>query len=71
MNPTSIFLMILLLFFSRIQAQNDTDPQKQKIEKVYITTRLTTEKPVINGVLDDDCWQNNKWTGDFIQWIPN
>jgi len=39
--------------------------------KVYNTTRLSTEKPVIDGKLDDACWQTGEWMGEFIQWIPN
>jgi hypothetical protein len=68
----SLLLVAILVFFSlQIQAQQAIDSLKTKIEKVYTTTRLTTEKPVIDGVLDDACWQNNNWAGDFIQWIPN
>jgi len=33
-------------------------------------TNSTTTRPVIDGKLDDACWQNNNWSGEFIQWIP-
>ncbi|NJK87691.1 MAG: carbohydrate binding family 9 domain-containing protein [Bacteroidales bacterium] len=36
----------------------------------YHTSRLTTEKPVIDGILDDECWKTGNWSGDFTQWIP-
>jgi hypothetical protein len=39
--------------------------------RVYNTTRLSTEKPKIDGKLDDACWQTGDWAGDFTQWIPN
>ena len=39
--------------------------------RVYNTTRLTTEQPAIDGVLDDTCWKTGEWAGDFTQWIPN
>ncbi len=39
--------------------------------RVYTTQRLTTEKPVIDGVLNDACWKTGIWAGDFVQWIPN
>ena len=39
--------------------------------RVYTTERLSTPKPVIDGILDDDCWKTGNWAGDFVQWIPN
>ncbi len=39
--------------------------------RVYTTIRLTTEKPVIDGHLGDECWNTGTWEGDFTQWIPN
>ncbi|MCX6120823.1 MAG: DUF5916 domain-containing protein [Ignavibacteriales bacterium] len=38
--------------------------------RVYNATRLTTEKPAIDGVLDDACWKTGEWAGDFTQWVP-
>jgi len=29
-----------------------------------------TARPVIDGKLNDDCWKNGTWTGNFTQWIP-
>ena len=40
-------------------------------QPVYFTTRLSTERPVIDGKLDDDCWKTGTWAGDFHQWIPD
>jgi len=34
--------------------------------RVYTTVRLTTEKPNIDGRLDDECWKLGTWAGDFI-----
>ncbi len=39
--------------------------------KKYYTTRLTTERPVIDGKLDDACWKTGNWEGNFIQFIPD
>jgi hypothetical protein len=39
-------------------------------QPVYTTSRLVTAKPVIDGKLDDECWKNGTWAGDFHQWIP-
>lgn len=69
---TYLLLVTSLIIFSQtLKAQQSTDSLQTRIEKVYTTTRLSTEKPVIDGILDDACWQNNHWAGDFIQWIPN
>jgi len=32
---------------------------------------LVTEKPVIDGKLDDECWKHGNWAGDYNQYIPN
>jgi hypothetical protein len=52
---------------------NDTTPgvQSNVVQKTYTTTRLGTQKPVIDGVPDDECWKTGNWGGDFIQWIPS
>lgn len=39
-------------------------------QPVYVTTRLTTAKPVIDGKLDDECWTKGTWAGDYTQYIP-
>lgn len=50
----------------------DSTTGSAKPLRTYHTTRLTANPPVIDGLLDDECWRNNgEWTGDFIQWIPN
>ncbi len=42
-----------------------------KPKRIYTTMFLTTDKPVIDGKLDDACWKTGNWAGDYIQWIPN
>jgi hypothetical protein len=39
-------------------------------QPVYTTSRLETPKPVIDGILDDECWQKGTWAGNFRQWLP-
>jgi hypothetical protein len=39
-------------------------------KRVYSATRLSTEKPTIDGNLNDACWKTGNWAGEFIQWIP-
>ena len=53
------------------EANSDTAKNSwDKPKRVYITTRLTTDKPVIDGKLNDACWKTGNWSGNFTQWIP-
>ncbi|MGE5447027.1 MAG: DUF5916 domain-containing protein [Bacteroidales bacterium] len=67
--------MLLAVCFSFItahsHAQSEDTIQKAPGLRIYHTIRLSTDKPIIDGVLNDPCWQTGEWTGDFIQWIPN
>jgi len=72
-----LFFGILFISFLNLQktyANNTSDTIRNSIKKplrVYNTTRLSVEKPLINGKLDDACWETGEWSGDFTQWIPN
>jgi hypothetical protein len=74
-TATTFSLIILFshnLLFSPIIGKADTiKTNLGKPLRIYKTTRLTTERPSIDGVLNDDCWKTGEWAGDFIQWIPN
>jgi hypothetical protein len=49
----------------------DTIPKTGTTKQpVYTTSRLVTEKPVIDGKLDDECWKKGKWQGDYTQFVP-
>jgi hypothetical protein len=55
------------------QVLPDTTQQAtgKKPVRQYTTSRLSTERPVIDGHLDDACWQTGTWSGDFTQFIPS
>ncbi len=58
-----LFLVIFFIPFS-LFAQNANDNFS------YRATRVETP-PVIDGVLNDDCWENvGEWSGTFTQQIP-
>ena len=40
-------------------------------QPIYTTSRLSSPRPVIDGKLDDECWERGTWAGDFHQWIPD
>ena len=81
----SLYLYIFLLCFStnlkgvysstelNLTDCQDTIPgQKSAIQQpVYTTSRLVTDKPVIDGKLDDECWTKGTWAGDYTQFMPN
>jgi hypothetical protein len=67
-------LILSLLFFlmsPQLTAQeNNVEKNQPSAVRSYQTHRITTSPPTIDGKLDDACWKNNNWAGDFIQWIP-
>jgi len=65
-------LLINYKGFSNVPFNVDTTKNNlNKPVRIYSTIRLQTEKPVIDGILNDDCWKTGEWAGDFTQWIPN
>lgn len=70
-----VFSICFASLFSIARGNPARDSLQAKVQskpsRVYTTMRLTTEKPVINGILDDPCWKTGAWAGDFVQWIPN
>ena len=63
------FFLISGLFANGINKDTITN-QLNKPVRAYTTNRLTTPKPIIDGVLNDECWKTGEWAGDFVQWIP-
>jgi hypothetical protein len=69
--------IILFIFFNfslysyRLEGKEDSTITKTKTPRIYKTTRLTTEKPLIDGNLNDLCWlTTGEWAGNFTQWVP-
>jgi hypothetical protein len=54
--------LILVLLFSSMYSQT--------IEKKKYFTAYTSVAPVIDGLMDDTCWNRVEWGGDFIQSEP-
>jgi len=55
-----------------VSSNQDSLSKVIKFEQpVYNTSRLVTAKPVIDGKLDDECWNKGTWAGDYHQFIPN
>jgi hypothetical protein len=75
----NLFYAILILCCFNVQKvsannNNNGDTSKYTTKKplrVYQTSRLSTEKPVIDGKLYDACWKTGEWAGNYTQWVPN
>lgn len=73
-----IYIIGSLLFFYSQMAYSNGVNQKDSLKnstkkplRVYNTCRLSAQKPVIDGKLEDTCWKTGEWAGDFTQWLPN
>jgi hypothetical protein len=78
MNAKTVITFSLLLFcnnkvfsLNQVNKGDTLNTFPKKSVRVYHTTRLTTEKPIIDGVLNDPCWKTGEWAGEFTQWIPH
>ena len=64
-------LSILLLYLGTIFLGISKDLYADTIpHRTYETQKLSTETPVIDGVLNDDAWNTVEWSGDFVQREP-
>jgi len=72
----AIFLILTISGFFSVTAQDnrnrDTVSTQYSLRKqpVYTTSRIETDRPVIDGNLDDECWKHGNWAGEWHQWLP-
>jgi len=71
-----ILLTMISSFFTITEAQIPVTEKDTLIntsgtkQPVYTTSRLKSQPPSIDGKLDDECWKNGTWAGDYTQFIP-
>lgn len=79
LNKTHLYIPFItaVLFISADSFSQDTISSHKssvadsaRIQPNYTTIRLATKQPVIDGKLDDECWKQGTWAGDYTQWIP-
>jgi len=77
-NSSLVLLLLFFVLFLNLQkafaGSNNLQDTSRIVNKnklrVYNTYRIT-EKPVIDGKLNDNCWKTGDWSGNFTQWTPN
>ncbi len=63
--------VIAIVIVLAISMNSNLWSNQNKLEKkVHIATRIRSLPPVIDGHLNDPCWQGGDWAGDFIQREP-
>ncbi|MBN2012546.1 carbohydrate binding family 9 domain-containing protein [candidate division KSB1 bacterium] len=64
-------LLLLLVYSSTTLAQSDRSESKSRLMKrIYQTQQIVSEPPNIDGKLDDRCWDEGVWSGNYLQWMP-
>ncbi|MDH6357568.1 DUF5916 domain-containing protein [Parabacteroides sp. PF5-9] len=66
------FLLVFQFAILSCYAQHYTQISfEDSYKRIYHITRLTNEKPVIDGKLNDPVWENQgEWSDDFVQGSP-
>jgi hypothetical protein len=71
-RKTTAFLVLLLLSLYQTFSQNNVNDSTKKPLRIYHTNRISfTERPAIDGKLNDECWKVGEWAGNYTQWIPS
>ncbi len=64
----TVLLVVALLVVSAINVQ--ARDSKAPPPRIYQTNRIQESPPIIDGMLDDEVWNQVEWSGDFIQFQP-
>lgn len=65
MKRLLLILPFLILQYSLLISQNEATP------RVYETQRISSDKPKVDGKLDDAIWTKATWQGDFTAFEPD
>ena len=68
MNQRSIFILFILVFCSVVHSQEENTVLTK--DKKTLNIKRASNKPKIDGVLDDAIWTNADVATDFIQFRP-
>ena len=62
-------LLLLILLLPALNLVRGENPDSAIVKRTYITA-TTDREPVIDGLLNDDCWNKVEWTTGFTQHHP-
>src|ERR1041384_1353712 len=66
------FMIMSLFNLQKAFSQNNFSDSTKRPLRAYHAKRISSsERPVIDGKLNDDCWKVGEWAGNYTQWIPN
>ena len=65
-----LITVVFALFSPAVFSQPDEKPKFTGEKRIYHTVRIQSEKPGIDGILDDACWREGEWAGDYRQHMP-
>ena len=68
MNLRSLFLLLPIFFINILEAQENTVLSK---DKKVLNVKRASQAPKIDGILDDDVWQDAEIASGFIQFRPD
>ena len=60
--------IIILSAFNSFASNSDTITYEKR---QYFTQKILADPPVIDGILDDECWEEGNWSGNYRQFMPN
>jgi len=64
-----LFLPLAVCFFQGAYANSPLPAGDTIPDRIYTTQRIETP-PVIDGKLDDACWETGEWQTDYKQFVP-
>lgn len=70
MKRTSYKTLIFILLYFSIISNGYSESADSTILKRTYTTAFAKTAPVIDGMMNDECWNTVSWTSDFIQSQP-
>jgi len=73
MTRTLLLIALSLTSFTMAfaGAQDNKIMEDAYEQQIYVTERVDGAAPKIDGLLDDDCWQQGTWFDRFVQQQPN
>jgi hypothetical protein len=69
-TPLHFLLAVCCTVYVTVATASSADTPPLNEKRVYNTEKINSAPPRIDGVIDDPCWKQGIWTGDFKQQMP-